>query len=321
LDDLIVGAYQADLTDSANTGKSYVVFGKADTDAINLSNIVTGTGGFVINGENAEDKSGASVSSAGDVNGDGLDDLIIGTYSNTGKSFVVFGKADTATVNLSNITSGTGGFVINGEKAGDQSGHSVSSAGDVNGDGLDDLIVGAYYADSAGKADIGKSFVVFGKADTTTVNLSNITSGTGGFVINGENAGDKSGYSVSSAGDVNGDGLDDLIIGAPSAGSANNANAGKSFVVFGKTDTKSVDLTNVSAGEGIIAHTIDFQGDTGTSKNDTLTGTSNDELFVAGLGDDILTGNGGTDVFNAGAGDDTIITVSISLSTLEIKNH
>jgi hypothetical protein len=56
---------------------------------------------------------------------------------------------------------------------------------------LDDLIVGAYYADSAGKADIGKSFVVFGKADTTTVNLSNITSGTGGFVINGENAGDK----------------------------------------------------------------------------------------------------------------------------------
>jgi hypothetical protein len=51
---------------------------------------------------------------------------------------------------------------------------------------------------------------------------------------------------------------------------------------------KSVDLTNVSAGEGIIAHTIDFQGDTGTGKNDTLTGTSNDELFVAGLGDDIL---------------------------------
>jgi hypothetical protein len=77
---------------------------------------------------------------------------------------------------------------------------------------LDDLIVGAYYADSAGKADIGKSFVVFGKADTTTVNLSNITSGTGGFVINGENAGDKSGYSVSSAGDVNGDGLDDLVV-------------------------------------------------------------------------------------------------------------
>jgi hypothetical protein len=87
---------------------------------------------------------------------------------------VVFGKANTDAINLSNIVTGTGGFVINGENAGDNSGYSVSSAGDVNGDGLDDLIVGAYYADSAGKADIGKSFVVFGKADTTTVNLSNL---------------------------------------------------------------------------------------------------------------------------------------------------
>ncbi|CAC9950911.1 hypothetical protein formerly called flagellar hook-length control protein FliK, partial [uncultured Gammaproteobacteria bacterium] len=296
LDDLIIGAYRA----QNSSGKSFVVFGKKDNrDVVNLSAIESGTGGFVINGENSNDFSGYSVSSAGDVNGDGLDDLIVGAHqadltdsADAGKSYVVFGKANTDAINLSNIVTGTGGFVINGENAGDKSGYSVSSAGDVNGDGLDDLIVGAYYADSAGKADIGKSFVVFGKADTTTVNLSNIISGTGGFVINGENAGDKSGYSVSSAGDVNGDGLDDLIIGAPSAGSANNANAGKSFVVFGKTDTKSVDLTNVSAGEGIIAHTIDFQGDTGTSKNDTLTGTSNDELFVAGLGDDILTGNG-----------------------------
>jgi hypothetical protein len=320
LDDLIVGAYRA----QNSSGKSFVVFGKKDNrDVVNLSAIESGTGGFVINGENSNDFSGYSVSSAGDVNGDGLDDLIVGAHqadltdsADAGKSYVVFGKANTDAINLSNIVTGTGGFVINGENAGDKSGYSVSSAGDVNGDGLDDLIVGAYYADSAGKADIGKSFVVFGKADTTTVNLSNITSGTGGFVINGENAGDKSGYSVSSAGDVNGDGLDDLIIGAPSAGSANNANAGKSFVVFGKTDTKSVDLTNVSAGEGIIAHTIDFQGDTGTSKNDTLTGTSNDELFVAGLGDDILTGNGGTDVFNAGAGDDTIIINNDNLAKL-----
>ncbi len=320
LDDLIVGAYRA----QNSSGKSFVVFGKKDNrDVVNLSAIESGTGGFVINGENSDDVSGYSVSSAGDVNGDGLDDLIVGAHqadltnsADAGKSYVVFGKANTDAINLSSIATGTGGFVINGENAGDKSGYSVSSAGDVNGDGLDDLIVGAYYADSAGKADIGKSFVVFGKADTTTVNLSNITSGTGGFVINGENAGDKSGLSVSSAGDVNGDGLDDLIIGAPSAGSTNNANAGKSFVVFGKTDTKSVDLTNVSAGEGIIAHTIDFQGDTGTSKNDTLTGTSNDELFVAGLGDDILTGNGGTDVFNAGAGDDTIIINDDNLAKL-----
>ena len=78
-------------------------------------------------------------------------------------------------------------------------------------------------------------------------------------------------------------------------------------MIFGKTNTEAVNLANINKVENTAAHTIDFQGDTNTDKNDTLTGTSADELFVAGLGDDILTGNGGTDVFNAGAGDDTII--------------
>ena len=103
--------------------------------------------------------------------------------ADAGKSYVVFGKADTDAINLTNRVTGRGGFGINGENTGDKSGYAVDSAADVNGDGLDDLIVGAYYAYSAGKADIGKSSVVFGKTDTTTVNLSNITSGTGGFVI------------------------------------------------------------------------------------------------------------------------------------------
>jgi hypothetical protein len=81
------------------------------------------------------------------------------------------------------------GFVINGKVAGDQSGHSVSSAGDVNGDGLDDLIVGAPFADLSGKSNAGKSYVVFGKADGSAINLSAIAAAnnsTGGFVINGD---------------------------------------------------------------------------------------------------------------------------------------
>jgi hypothetical protein len=82
---------------------------------------------------------------------------------------------------------------------------------------LDDLIVGAPYANLDGKSFAGKSYVVFGKVNSSAINLSAIADAnnpTGGFVMNGEVTGGESGASVSSAGDVNGDGLDDLIVGA-----------------------------------------------------------------------------------------------------------
>ncbi|VVH60396.1 Flagellar hook-length control protein FliK, partial [uncultured Gammaproteobacteria bacterium] len=296
LDDLIIGA------DSA--GKSYVVFGKQDSAAIDLSVIVAGknTIGFVIKGESRHDYSGYSVSSAGDVNGDGLDDLIIGANSanpsgkiKAGKSYVVFGKQGTDPIELSAIVAGTGGFVINGESANDYSGYSVSSAGDVNGDGLDDLIVGAYLAAPSGKSQAGKSYVVFGKKDNTNaIELSAIAAGTGGFVINGESEDDLSGGSVSSAGDVNGDGLDDLIVGAYGANPNGKSHAGKSYVIFGKTDIDAIDLSKLGDES---KYTIDYLGDKNAN---TLTGTTKDEIFVAGAGNDTLIGNGGMDVFNAG---------------------
>jgi hypothetical protein len=81
---------------------------------------------------------------------------------------------------------------------------------------LDDLIVGASFESTGknGKKYEGRSYVVFGKKDTTAINLLDIAFGTGGFVMNGESKDDFSGESVSTAGDVNGDGLDDLIVGA-----------------------------------------------------------------------------------------------------------
>ena len=163
------------------------------------------------------------MSSAGDINNDGYDDIIIGAneadpngdYS--GESYVVFGKASgtySASLELSSLN-GTNGFVINGIDGIDYSGHSVSSAGDINNDGYDDIIIGAYYADPNGD-DSGESYVVFGKASGTysaSLELSSLN-GTNGFVINGIDANDKSGDSVSSAGDINNDGYDDIIIGA-----------------------------------------------------------------------------------------------------------
>ncbi|HEY9692686.1 MAG TPA: hypothetical protein V6D15_10795 [Oculatellaceae cyanobacterium] len=293
IDDVIIGASRADPAGVNYAGKSYVVFGKSDTTAVNLSDVEAGTGGFVINGTASDDRSGRSVSSAGDVNGDGIDDVIIGAFyadpagvSRAGKSYVVFGKSDTTAVNLSDVEAGTGGFVINGTASYDVSGFSVSSAGDVNGDGIDDVIVGAYGADPAGVSRAGKSYVVFGKSDTTTVNLSDVEAGTGGFVINGSASSDLSGFSVSSAGDVNGDGIDDVIIGAFRADPAGGTDAGKSYVVFGKSDTTAVNLSDVEAGTGgfVIngSASSDYSGRSVSSAGD-VNGDGIDDLIVGAV--------------------------------------
>ncbi|MGD1867218.1 MAG: integrin alpha, partial [Phormidesmis sp.] len=136
-----------------------------------------------------------------------------------------------AQFNLSDLD-GSNGFVLNGIAGGDRSGFSVSSAGDINGDGLDDLIIGAYYADPNGNRS-GASYVVFGSdvPFSGAVELSSLD-GSNGFVLNGIAGGDLSGRSVSSAGDINGDDIDDLIIGA-SAADPNGSQSGESYVVFG----------------------------------------------------------------------------------------
>jgi FG-GAP repeat/RTX calcium-binding nonapeptide repeat (4 copies) len=290
-DDLIIGANRAD-PNGDGSGASYVVFSKASGFAadLNLSSL-NGSNGFQINGEGADDKSGYSVASAGDVNGDGFDDLIIGAYGAdpngyfSGASYVVFGKASgfAADLNLSSLN-GSNGFQINGEAAYDNSGSSVASAGDVNGDGFDDLIIGASGADPNGNSS-GASYLVFGKASSfaSSLNLSSLN-GSNGFQINGEAAGDNSGISVASAGDVNGDGFDDLIIGASGADPNGNDRSGASYVVFGKASGFAADL-NLSTLNGSNGFKIngeaafDYSGFSVASARD-VNGDGFDDLII-----------------------------------------
>ena len=164
------------------------------------------------------------------------------------------GKRQGASIELSILLSNAG-FVINGVATDDFSGRSVSGAGDVNGDGLDDILIGAREADPNNVTSSGASYVVFGKSDGSVVELSTIDNaddGNAGFVINGVDMNDRSSFNLSGGGDINGDGLDDIIIGAgeaePNGVVATEDNRGASYVVFGKSDGAIVELSEIDDG-------------------------------------------------------------------------
>ncbi|HEX8318413.1 cadherin-like domain-containing protein, partial [Longimicrobium sp.] len=298
IDDLIIGATTASPNGIRLAGQSYVVFGSnsAWNASLNLSTL-NGSNGFAINGIAAYDDSGRSVSSAGDVNGDGFDDLIIGArlaspdgIREAGQSYVVFGSNSgfDAGLDLSTLN-GSNGFAINGIAAFDLSGISVNSAGDVNGDGLDDLIIGAYHADGNGISSAGQSYVVFGSNSGFGAGLDLSTlNGSNGFAINGIAASDYSGWSVSSAGDVNGDGFDDLIIGARGASPNGISQAGQSYVVFGSNSGfgAGLDLSTLNGSNGFAINGIaayDRSGYSVSSAGD-LNGDGFDDLIIGASG-------------------------------------
>jgi hypothetical protein len=284
-DDILIGAPMND-DGASGSGKAYLIFGKESGWAMDTK-LSQADATFL--GEHANVRAGFSVSGAGDVNGDGFDDLLIAADqdddagTNYGQTYLILGKSTGWTKGL-NLSNADASFVGARPTGGD--GMKVAGGGDVNGDGYDDILIGVGN-DNEAYFDAGQTFLIFGKAAgwSMDVGLSNVNAS-----FQGQAASDRVGSSIAGAGDVNGDGYDDILIGAVGANHLSLAGPGRASLILGKPSGWAM-KTNVSTADESFVGSVSWDSvGASVSGNGDANGDGYDDILVGASRGDAATG-------------------------------
>lgn len=248
--DIAIGLPGDDTAD-VNAGSIYNLLLDTDGTVKTTQKITEGIGVNEIS-LNPHDEGGTGVSAIGDLNGDSFDDFVFGIPKNDGSEddigglYVVFANSDKEIISRNKITEGVGDFTAPLD-AGDKFGTSVSFFQDLDGDGIEDMIVGAP-GDSDVGDDTGAAYVLFMGDDGKVDGYQKITEGVGGFF---EDLSDKDefGYDVATIGDLDGDGIEDVVVGAPKD-EADDKHEGAIYILFMNDDGTVKNSQKITEGEG-----------------------------------------------------------------------